>query len=235
MNIKKTSAALMAAAVLMTFSGCNQEHKSNIRKESNSSKNNEDEVKASETNSLVEELLESLKNPDTEYWENVDYSDASSFKVESNDSGVTITGLKNYTEEIKIPLTIEGKSVTKIGSQAFANSYVTSVYIPESVTKIEPGAFDTCTYLSKIYLSEGVTEIGHHAFNKCKNLTYVFLPDSMKKVGDSAFSLCYNLSNVSMPKDCTTGIATFDELHKNNGISVEKRLTPLEIALIAMS
>lgn len=231
-RIKQFSIVIAVMSILTTFVGCVPNLNINNDNQSDANNSKSEELKEREYE-IALEIWEAQKNPDTEYWEGVDYSDESYFSVEDNENGVTITEFEGGADEIKIPLTIGGKSVTTIGSKAFANSNVKSVYIPESVTMIDWGAFDTCSHLSRIYISEGVTEIGHHAFHKCDSLTYVFFPDSMNSIGDAAFSLCYSLESASISKNCFTGIATFDTLHKSNGFNLQHRLTELEIVLVA--
>ena len=234
-KMKKTSAALMAAAVLTLISGCSRAD-NNSRTTSHSNSHSESLFSPGifdtestdleeQTSSVTEESNASPQNPGSEYWVDIDFSDETCFTVENNEDGVTITKINGGAEEVKIPSTISGRKVTKIGHHAFENSYITAVYIPESISVIEWGVFDNCTRLSTIYISEGVTEVGHHAFNKCNSLTYVYFPDSMERIGDAAFALCYNLESASIPQDCFTGIGSFDELHKNNGFNLEKRLT----------
>ena len=52
---------------------------------------------------------------------------------------------------------------------------LTSVTIPNSVTKIEGYAFFTCTNLTSITIPSSVTYIGAYAFNACSLLTTVIL------------------------------------------------------------
>ncbi len=70
-----------------------------------------------------------------------------------NGSAYTLTGIGSATEkEINIPKTHLGKPVTKIAAHAFANSSVTGVKVPDSVTEIENGAFTDCGSLKSINL-----------------------------------------------------------------------------------
>ena len=70
-----------------------------------------------------------------------------------------ITGLGNWTgSELILPSTVDGKTVTAIDSEAFANcSSVKTVYIPKSVTKIGDKAFSGCSALTTI-VYEGTME-----------------------------------------------------------------------------
>ena len=79
--------------------------------------------------------------------------------------------------------------VTGIWSDAFNNcSGLTSVTIPNSVTRIESWAFRYCTGLTSITIPDGVTYIGHNAFAYCSNLSTISIPESVTRVGMGAFA-----------------------------------------------
>ncbi|MBR4017042.1 MAG: leucine-rich repeat protein [Oscillospiraceae bacterium] len=76
------------------------------------------------------------------------------FTYDINSDGVscTITGIGDYTDhQLIIPDNIAGYKVSAIGDNAFANrSFITTVYIPKSVTKIGTKAFQGCSGLTNI-------------------------------------------------------------------------------------
>ncbi|NCD23591.1 MAG: hypothetical protein EOL90_11735, partial [Spartobacteria bacterium] len=60
-------------------------------------------------------------------------------------STITITGYTGPDGEVAIPFSIEGKTVTRIGNQAFYNrAGLTAITIPDSVTNLGSGAFSGC-------------------------------------------------------------------------------------------
>ena len=70
-------------------------------------------------------------------------------------------------------------SGSSIGYCAFAGcTSLTSVYIPEGVTSIEPVAFIGCTSLTSINIPNSVVSIGQGAFGDCNRLTSVTLPNT---------------------------------------------------------
>ena len=52
-------------------------------------------------------------------------------------------------------------------------SSITNIIIPDTVTKIECGAFYKSSLLTNITIPNGVTEIGDYAFYKCSSLIYI--------------------------------------------------------------
>ena len=47
-------------------------------------------------------------------------------------------------------------TVTVIGCEAFSESYIKSVIMPDTVTKIEKSAFEACCFLEKISFSKNL-------------------------------------------------------------------------------
>ena len=70
---------------------------------------------------------------------------------------------------------------------------ITSVTIPDGVTKIGCGAFYGCSSLTSVTIPHSVTSIGNYAFYECSSLTSVTIPDSVTEIGWHAFKGCNNL------------------------------------------
>lgn len=77
------------------------------------------------------------------------------YTIRDTGSTCTITGLGNWTgSELILPATINGRTVTAIDANAFANfanrTSIKTVYIPKTVTEIGDKAFSGCSALTKI-------------------------------------------------------------------------------------
>ena len=100
-------------------------------------------------------------------------------------------------------------SVTKIGFSAFnACKALTSVTIGSGVTSICDWAFANCYALPSITIGNSVRSIGNNAFEDCSSLTSVTIPDSVTSIGDRSFAGCYNLTSIVIP-DSVTSIDIF--------------------------
>ena len=72
-----------------------------------------------------------------------------------------------------------------------------SLTLPRSVTKIAPGAFQSCS-MREISLPAGLTEIPDDAFRHCAKLAKVTLSDSVTRIGQRAFKSNGELSDFTL-------------------------------------
>lgn len=149
---------------------------------------------------------------EVEYYEDVFHGDLTLFAKwinEDEGSAYLYTTLQDGTVEIQsytgkrryltVPQTVEGKTVTSIGEDAFAgNARLRSVTLPATITKIGGRAFCNCTQLRSMDIPEQVASIGESAFYGCARLSGVGIAKNgaLTEIGSNAFAQC--------------GIAAFD-------------------------
>ena len=105
-----------------------------------------------------------------------------------------------------------------MGTVTVGKSYLESVAIPDSITRIGISAFEDCTELESIEIPNGITEIGESAFRNCQSLKTIKIPSSLKTIDKFVFSDCDNLQNVTISdgvqnlEDMSFGFANFKSI-----------------------
>lgn len=109
------------------------------------------------------------------YVDETKYSVGLSFELDEATNTYTVAGRGDCTDtEIIIPPFYKGLPVAAIGDSAFEyNARITSVVLPNSVSKINGSAFSDCENLTSITLGNGILSIGQYAFSDCSKLTSV--------------------------------------------------------------
>jgi hypothetical protein len=81
-------------------------------------------------------------------------------------------------------------SVTELLSYCFANTDITGMVIPESITTISNNAFSRCYNLTTIQLPNTLEVLDATCFAWCNKLTGVVLPSCVKDIKTYAFNSC---------------------------------------------
>lgn len=92
-------------------------------------------------------------------------------------------------------------SVTKIGKHAFEGTHIRKITIPDKIKIIEESAFSDCTSLESITIPDNVTSIGQGAFWGCTSLTSITIPNSVTNIEPYAFSSCYRLEEIHIDEN----------------------------------
>ena len=96
-------------------------------------------------------------------------------------------------------------SVTRIGSNAFENcKKLTSVALSDKINTIESGTFANCSSLSNVKIPNSVISMESHVFENCDSLKNIEIPNSVEKIKSYAFHDCDSLENVSLGTGITT-------------------------------
>ncbi len=113
-------------------------------------------------------------------------------------------------------------TVTSIGNSFRYYKGLTSVEIPNSMTRIDDYAFSGCSGLTSVEIPNSVTSIGSNAFYGCSGLTSVEIPNSVTYIGSSAFYNCSGLTSVAVFAETppTVGSNAFYNVSTNNPVYV---------------
>ena len=85
----------------------------------------------------------------------------------------------------------------------YNNRTVTSVFIPDTVTRIGDYAFSNCARLGNVTMPASLKEIGFRAFNGCEHLIEITLPSTLQSIEGYAF-YATSLTSLTMPASLNT-------------------------------
>jgi hypothetical protein len=118
---------------------------------------------------------------------------------------------------VGIPFTVVlPPGLIKIGAEAFYESALTSVVIPDSVTSIGDAAFHSCGYYAKtgvvpltysltsVTLPKGLTTVGNSAFAGNSALKTVVIPNGWTVISEEMFERCSALTAITIPDSVTS-------------------------------
>ena len=235
--MKKLLALILAALMIATLSACSDKE----------NENNSDLKDYLQKDEIVNHIY-FAETGETFYFEQVD------------SETVTITGYTcgDALHELKIPETLDNKTVVGISEQAFKEcNSITKVIIPATVKTIERYAFANCALISELAIpatvesigeaaftgcsrlvtldlsAATITEIPYHAFSNCEALTSVSIPASVKEIGAAAFLGCTSLESITFAEGLESiGKQAFQNCKALVSIKFPASLTALEENLV---
>ena len=107
-----------------------------------------------------------------------------------SDGTIEITSYKGEAGgDLIIPEKIDGKTVTRIGTNAFSyykkssGGFKGKLILPDNLKIIGDGAFIGCGCRGELKLPSNLTSIGENAFESCRNFYGdLVIPDSLKNI-----------------------------------------------------
>ena len=93
-------------------------------------------------------------------------------------------------------------TVTGISYDAFKNSQISKITIPNTVLFISDNAFESCKNLRSVEIPASVMSIGNGAFKETA-LTRVDIPNSITEILGNTFAYCSDLEEVILPNTIT--------------------------------
>lgn len=108
--------------------------------------------------------------------------------------------LVSYVDDDQLDVVVP-KGIETIGREAFEDSNVRSVSLPDSVRKIDYFAFSSCKNLREIRFGCNTKLILDSAFERCQNLRTIDIPATVEEIGFNAFKDCSALETVSISSE----------------------------------
>ena len=99
-------------------------------------------------------------------------------------------------------------TVSRIGASAFvtasnAQTNITSIALPPTITSLGTGAFYACGLISdSIIIPDAVEIIPSRCFEQCNRSPYISIPSSVKSISWGAYYACTLLEEISLPEGC---------------------------------
>ena len=123
---------------------------------------------------------------------------------------------------------ILNEGITEIGNNAFAESGITNIIIPSTITKLGDNVFDSCTALESVVIPGKITSFGTNIFQNCDNLTTVVIEEGITKIPNYMFGGCTSLESVEFPTSMTTiGQYAFQNCTNLESIILPKGVTSI--------
>ncbi len=99
---------------------------------------------------------------------------------------------------------------TTVGVNAFKESSVEKVDLPNTIIRIRNSAFQKCSVLKEVTLNDNIIEIGAQSFEEAKVITITNLPSKLQVIGMQAFNT-YGNDNITIDTlpDTLTTIGTY--------------------------
>lgn len=91
-------------------------------------------------------------------------------------------------------------NIKKIEANAFLDSDIVKIEVPDSVTEIDDEAFSLCDKLKYIKFSKNVKIIPRKVCYHCPSLEFIYLQNGIEVIGEYAFDNCPKLQNVVLPE-----------------------------------
>ena len=147
------------------------------------------------------------KNRDLSSCDKDELTNTSRHALVFSEDGISIIGCdETFEGDLIVP-----EGIRYIAEHAFVNCKLTSVYIPNSVTRIGTGAFRCCRSLTSVTIGNSVESIGDSAFEGCDGLASIMIGNSVIGIGDGAFRSCRNLTSITIPNSVTNiGYSAFE-------------------------
>lgn len=157
------------------------------------------------TPQTIEELVEAIKNEIKLHGgdcslEHINISNIKNISYLFSEHPVSTWGIKGFCGDISKWNMSNVDDATYLFND---NKSITSIKLPDTLTKIYRCMFFDCEKLTNVEIPDSVTDIGAYAFRGCKVLSKIELPNTITNIGDLAFMHCESLTSIVIPEGVT--------------------------------
>ena len=121
-------------------------------------------------------------------------------KIKLNNGLTNLGALTFYNCTALTQITIPS-SVTNIENRAFKGSGLTSIVVPDTVTKMGYEVFMNCASLAELDFTESLSMLQPCTFMNCTSLTQFYFTDNMCRIRANAFNGCTSLKSVEFENE----------------------------------
>ena len=134
-------------------------------------------------------------------------------EITSLNASISGRACYGFLEECKsLKTLVIPESVEKIGEQAFAESGLEHIVIPDNVKEMGGGCFYKCVNLKNVTLPNTIVALDPSTtetprcdgfFAECESLETITIPNSVRTIGKNAFCKCKRLTAITIPSSVT--------------------------------
>ena len=122
---------------------------------------------------------------------------------ETSANTVTIRHCRMDAQDPAVPEKLNGKTVTRIGQDAFAYYQNTTISLPQTLQRIDNGAFRSSKFFD-ITIPARVSEIGEDAFSRARVSRIDARSSALQTIAPNTFRGCFFLESVTLPAGIET-------------------------------
>lgn len=131
------------------------------------------------------------------------------FEYDVNNGEIKVTSLRGTVKNLVVPKYISGYMVTSIDENAFLETNIKSVVIPDGIFEMGEGIFEGCKLLETVKIKTKISNLPAKTFYRCKKLKSIELSSTVKNIGSEAFYSCEKLQNISGANVEAIGVDAF--------------------------
>ena len=136
---------------------------------------------------------------DTSFTGQIDIPSQVTFEIPGGPRTLPVKGIgTNAFRFCNVTTVTLPQSIEWINRHAFLESKIEAITIPDSVVRIEWGAFDGCDQLTTVSLPSTLQYLETEAFQWCTSLESITIPGGLVSWETSVFGYCRSLSSVTI-------------------------------------